>query len=245
MNYIGDPEYQTEHWEYQQLPDNCAVVAQTGILTQFGIDISQEEATYIAFENGWYTPGFGTSLEDLGKILESAGVPVHHVESATMFDLASELQKGNRVLVGLNSSELWQQGQSAELWNWLIEVFGFDKPEFNPADHAICVTGIDTTDPKNPQVIINDPGHPDGGGASYPLDRFMDAWENSGFHYVATDYAPTGAWIPTFDIGEFLGIGTTLAVAAMTGDILLASEAGGIVDQLCRDVNWDQIIATV
>jgi hypothetical protein len=245
MNHIGDPDYQTDHWELQQLPDNCAVVAQTGILTQFGIDITQADATYIALENGWYEPGFGTSADDLGKILEASGVSVHHVDNASIFDLATELQEGHRVLVGVNSSELWQQGPEADFWNWVIEKFGFDKPQFDPADHAICVTGIDTSDPKNPEVIINDPGHPDGAGARYPLDRFVDAWENSGFHYVATDHSPAGATIPTFDIGDFLGIGTTLAVAALTGDVIAASQAGEFVDQLCNEVNWDRIIVNV
>ncbi len=245
MNYIGDPDYQTEHWEPQTANDTCAVVAQSTILSQFGVDISEEQAAYIATENGWYSPGFGTSQEDLGNILEACGVSVHHVHDASIFDLATEMQKGHRILVGLNSDELWDQGPQGEFWNWFIEKLGLDKAEFEPADHAVCVTGIDTTDPKNPCVILNDPGHPAGAGARYPLERFMDAWENSGFHYVATDVAPGESATPSFDIGDFLGLGTTLAVAAFTGDVLAASEAGHFVDELCDQVDWDSILRAV
>ena len=49
------------------------------------------------------------------------------------------------------------------------------------------MTGFDVSDPDNPMVIVNDPGHPDGQGHAYPLDRFMDAWENSNFIMTATD----------------------------------------------------------
>ena len=49
------------------------------------------------------------------------------------------------------------------------------------------MTGFDVSDPDHPMVIVNDPGSPDGQGAAYPLDRFMDAWENSNFHMTATD----------------------------------------------------------
>jgi hypothetical protein len=245
MNYIGDPEFQTDYWEHQGLNDNCALVAQTSILDQFGVDLTQEEACYIAYENGWYNPGFGTSPEDMGNLLEAAGVPVHNVQNATILDLAHELQQGHRVIVGVNSSELWEQGHQADFWNWIKEAFGLDTPQFNPADHAICVTGIDMNDPSNPQIIINDSGVADGAGKSYPLDQFADAWQNSDFRYVATDVAPPSGVIPDFDIGSFLGIGTTLVVAEATGDIILASQAGEFVHTLCNEIDWDQIIAAV
>lgn len=68
MNYIGDPDFQNNYWEMQDLPDNCAVAAQTSIINQFlDDDVSLEESTYVAFSNGWYQPGFGTSVEDSGK----------------------------------------------------------------------------------------------------------------------------------------------------------------------------------
>ncbi len=246
MNYIGDPDFQTDYWQPQDMQDNCAVAAQTSIINQFvNGTVSLEDSTYVAFSNGWYHPGFGTSMEDSGNLLEAYGISTHQVDNASVFDLATELQHGHRVIVGVNSNELWEQGPMQELWNWVIEKFGFDKAEFNPADHAITVTGIDTSDPANPQVIINDSGHPDGAAVHYPLDRFMDAWENSGFHYIATDFAPKQAVPPSFDVGDFLGLGTTLAVAAYTGDLVLAAETGRFVNNLCDQTDWDQLLAAI
>jgi hypothetical protein len=60
----------------------------------------------------------------------------------------------------------------------------------NAPDHAIVVSGIDFSDLNNPQVIVNDPGLPDGGGMQYPLKHFLEAWNDSNCAYVATDNAP-------------------------------------------------------
>jgi hypothetical protein len=41
------------------------------------------------------------------------------------------------------------------------------------------VIGIDRSDPDNPMVILNVPGHPGGCGAMIPLEEFEDAWQDS------------------------------------------------------------------
>lgn len=243
--FIGDPDYQQLHWEHQNLPDNCAIVAQSSILSQFGIDVTMDEATYVAAANGWYVPGIGTSPNDLGSVLEAYGVPTHSVEDASIEQMASELQQGHRVLVGVNSDELWDQGPMAEFWNWFKEAFGFDNSSFSPADHAVAVTGIDLSDINNPQVILNDPGHPDGAGQPYPLDRFMDAWENSDFHYTSTSIAPTGTGPLEFDIAQFLGWGTSVAGVAFGLDPITANAAGDLVNSLVSSTDWDAVLASI
>jgi hypothetical protein len=148
-----------------------------------------------------------------------------------------ELQNGHGVIVGVNSGELWDTGLLGELKNFLIEAFGLDSSAFIGADHAVTVTGIDVSDPGNPMVILNDSGDPYGAGASYPLDKFMDAWEHSDFYYTATDVAiPDHATANSlnFDIGDFLGIGTTL----LTGDVV----TGTIVHDISDQINWDEIL---
>lgn len=247
MHYIGDPDAQTGYWQHQDLHDNCAVVAQTSIINQY-LDhpISQEEATYVAYTNGWYNPGSGTPAEDVGNLFSAYDIPHHSVDHASAFDLASELQQGHRVVVGVNSSELWEEhGPMHDLWNWIIEAFGFNPAQFNPADHAISVTGIDRSDPLHPKVIINDSGVPDGAGKAYPLDQFMEAWKGSDFHYVATNDAPHGTHELPFDLGEMLGIGTTLAATALGADAMTAAQAGELVTTLSHEINWDEILTAV
>ena len=247
MHYIGDPEHQTPDWQFQEHPDNCAVAAQASIINQFHPDhpLTIDDADYIAFANGWYHPGGGTAPEDVGKLFDVFDIPHHQVDHASLDQLVSELQAGHRIIVGVNSAELWNEGPLSEFWNWLIKEFGLDTAHFNPADHAVCVTGINVSDPAHPTVVLNDSGTPDGAGIEYPLDRFMDAWQNSDFHYIATNAAPPDGVVPDFDLGTFLGIGTTLVSAANGVDLATAAEAGAFVSDIYRHVNWDQILASV
>lgn len=185
---LGVPNAQADFWEQQEFADNCEPTAESFIIKQFGYDnISTNDFAYISQANGWYSPGGGTDPEHLGDMMELFGIDNHTISNATIQDLASEIANGHGVIVGIRSDQLWDQGPLQELWNWLADIFGFDNPVDSPADHAVCVTGIDMSDPDKPMVILNDPGHPDGQGAAYPLDRFMDAWENSNFVMNATD----------------------------------------------------------
>lgn len=165
-------------WELQDTPFTCAVVSQQMILREFGMDVSESELVYNATANGWLTEG-GTSIYDMGNLLEAHGVPTHTNFIGDLDSLVWELSHGHKVIAAVDSGELW----------------GTDFPFsdfFDPsgADHAIVVSGVNLSDPENPMVVINDPGHPDGAGREYPLHDFLDAWEDSGRSYVATDSAP-------------------------------------------------------
>lgn len=185
---LGVPNAQADFWDMQEFVDNCEPTAESFIIKQFGYDnISTNDFAYISNANGWYQPGGGTNPEHLGDMMDIFGIDNHTVSNATIQDLASEIANGHGVIVGVRADQLWDQGPLQDLWNWLADIFGFDNPVDSPADHAVCVTGIDMSDPDNPMVILNDPGHPNGQGAAYPLDRFMDAWENSNFVMNSTD----------------------------------------------------------
>ena len=186
---IGTPEAQADFSEIQIFPDNCAVCAETSIINQFlpELNLDQESAAYISASNGWYVPGEGTSPDVVGNLMEHFGIETHTVTNASVEQLALELQQGHGVVVGVRSGELWESGPQADFKDAICEIFGLDNSAYQPADHAITVTGIDVSDPDNPMVIINDSGVPNGAGASYPLDKFLDAWANSDFQYTATN----------------------------------------------------------
>ncbi len=190
-DYTIQPDH-TPEWELQPTDDTCAVVSEMSIINQFGHDLSIEDAAYISSSNGWYMPGEGTSTAHIGNMMDLYNIPNHTVTNASIADLAAELQAGHGVIVGVNSEELWSSGPLEEMWLSIKSALGLDTSLIAPADHAIVVTGIDLSDPNNPQVIINDSGHPDGEAACYPLDKFMDAWQNSDFYYTATDQAMPG-----------------------------------------------------
>ncbi len=164
----------------QQAMDTCAVKSQQIIMKTFGIDIPEDQLAMESYIKGYYAPGVGSNPDLVGQLLEDHGIGTHSANNASVYDLVTELAQGHKVIVGVDSSELWQP-------DWYDDVFGEE------ADHALLVTGIDTTDPENVKVIITDPGTGDV-AKEYPLEQFLDAWHDSNCFYVATDNpAPANA----------------------------------------------------
>ncbi len=175
---------------YQGYSDTCAIRSQEIILRDFGINLSQDELIQMAQDNGWYTAGGGTPMADVGNLLELNGIPVTHNDGGNVFQLVSELSQGHKVIVGVDSKELW--GNNG-IWDDIKEYFGYESP-----DHAVIVSGIDTSDPNNIKVVLTDPGTGDV-AKSYSLEEFMNAWSDSNCHYVATE-SPVPD-LPNFDYG--------------------------------------------
>ena len=178
---IGRPDVQATAWEYQKLDDNCAPTAEGSIIKQFGYDLTQEDFAYISKANGWYQPGEGTSIEDIGKMMDAFGIGNHTVENAGIADLMGEVMQGHGIIVPIRSGQLWEEGPMNDLLNFVAKKLGFDNAELMPADHALCVTGFDFNDPANPKVILNDSGVSDGNSIDYPLAKFHDAWGNGNY----------------------------------------------------------------
>ncbi len=235
--YIGDPAAQMDDWIMQD-SDNCAVAAETSIINHFtGDHLSLQDASYISIAHGWYQEGCGTDPSEIGNLMDLSGIPNHSVIDGNMDQLARELQQGHGVIVGVNSAELWDEGILNSIKQFFLDAFGLD--DINPADHAVVVTGIDISDPDHPMVIINDSGMPNGAAVRYPLDQFQDAWENSGFYYTATDDPMPNASHASpdtlgFDVGGFLGLGTTL----FTGSPV----AGEMVNMVADEIDWDALL---
>lgn len=191
--HFGTPGHDSAFWEGQQsYADTCAVRCQEYILQQFtGVDFPEKLLVDEAKEHGWYAPGHGTSMQDVGNLLELHGVAVNRYTEANVFHLANELAQGHKVIIGVDSSKLWGHNSTMDgMLDTIRGHFGLG----GGADHAVVVSGIDTTDPHHVKVIISDPG--DGKSvASYPLEQFLHAWEGSHFFMVATQ-EPAPAHLP-------------------------------------------------
>lgn len=185
---IGDPVQDAGFFPGQQsYPDTCAIRCQEMILEEFtGLDIPEEALVQTAQQHGWYAPGGGTSPADVGNLLELNGIPVTRYEDATIMNLSAELAQGHKVIIGVDSGDLW--GEDTDIGQEIQELLGAQT-----ADHAVVVTGIDTRDPENVRVLLSDPGTGQA-VASYPVDQFMEAWQGSDFFMVATQQpAPSSA----------------------------------------------------
>lgn len=154
----------------QLFDDTCAIKSQEIVLNAAGIQISEEQLRFEAIEHGWYTPGNGTPLNAVGELLELHGLHVQPFTHASLYNLASELAKGNPVIVGVDSGELWHPGEDENFEDENIGLL---------PDHALIVSGIEFNDDFSSGVVnVIDPGtgeycHP------YDLDQFLDAWGDS------------------------------------------------------------------
>jgi len=173
----GEPTEAMDHWELQNRPDTCAVVAQMMVVEELtGKNLSQDDVVRIAENAGVYVEGMGTPQELLGEVIEAYGLETETINDASVSDIESHLNKGEKMIVAVRADDYWNP-EAGSMDEQLYKSLGLPDPG---ANHCVQVIGIDRSDPKHPQVIVNDPGHPDGRGMTIPMDQFEDAWANSG-----------------------------------------------------------------
>ena len=193
---------------YQGLENSCAIHAQYQVLKDFGYDGTVDDLKQEAIDNGWYNPDAGTNLCDVGKLLEQHGVACDMYADCNAFNLVNELAQGKRVIVSVDSGELWADSPLNKLFESIEDAVGV-----SGADHAVVVSGLDMSDPDNPMVTLTDSGS--GHAAiSYPLDQFTDAWRDGNCTMWVTREAPPCATCPemeNFDytLGHVECIGTS------------------------------------
>lgn len=165
---------------YQYYPDTCAFQSQAIILREYGFDVKQEDLMQIAKEQGWYVEGYGTPEDKVGKLLEYYGLDTSITEGNNIFNLANELAQGHRILVTVDSGELWSPGFGEKMEDLLIG---------EQADHALLVVGVDTSNPSDVKVIVTDPGN---GNTQYAYSEkdFMNAWKDSNCFMASTNESP-------------------------------------------------------
>ena len=166
----------------QSYSDTCAIKSQQLILERFGKYISEDQLVQQAYDNGWYRPGYGTSVSDMGEILRENGVPCTNYSNCNIAHVVSALADGKQIMMAVDSGELWESSYLGKL----LEKIEDRMPLIGGADHALLVTGVDASDPSDVKVIVTDPGS----GAlnkPYPLKQFIEAAEDSRFFMTVTD----------------------------------------------------------
>lgn len=170
----GTPETSMELWECQGNTERCALYSQMFVIEELtGQDIDIDELAQLATENGWFDEESGTPMLNMNKVLDYYGVESEMTFHNTIDDLKECLDNGGKVIVAVDSGEIW--------FNEQHNIFS----PMDGADHAVEVIGIDYTDPDNPMVILNDSGTPHGCGEMVPLAQFENAWADSDGQMVA------------------------------------------------------------
>ena len=193
---------------YQGSTNECAIYAQWNVLRDYGVNIDEKHLVEQAKAHGWFTDEGGTPLQDVGKLLELNGVQCDMIVDGNRYNLINELAQGKRVIVTVDSSELWRENTVlAKLWEGVKDIFGSGE------DHALVVSGIDTSDPNNVQVVLTDSGtgHRT---ISYPIDQFEDAWADGGCKMIVTRNPPP----PTLHLPSMMNFDYDLGHIPMIGD---------------------------
>lgn len=175
----GNPFEDADCWQQQEGSNSCAVVAQISVYESItGTEISEADACRIAEENGWYDPASGTIPENVGKFLEYCGIPIQQRYEATLVDIADALERGDKVVVGLDANEIWFPLRDPETGSPI---------EQSSAGHAVWVTGIDPEPDGSVKIILNDSGTPDGQRMVVDAEDFLNAWEDYSNFLVVAD----------------------------------------------------------
>lgn len=174
----GLPDQEASFWRYQQGRKTCAVVAQVSVYQALtGESISERKAARFANQQGWFSYKTGTPLRHVGKILNSLGIATDRHKNATIDDLIGALDRGDKPIVGLDGSEIWNPQRD----------FIGQPIEQPDQGHAVWVTGVDREVDGSIKIIINDSGDPYGKMKTVDYVDFQNAWSDYGFHITIAD----------------------------------------------------------
>lgn len=168
----GTPEKDMENWHRQVERNSCNISAQKMVAEQLlDREFPEEKLIDFAKEQGWYRSEAGTSVSHSGDILEALGLQVEREWGQTLSDLAEDLQRGRKIICGVNSMIL-------------------DNPNYaeipgQRANHVVEVIGIEVTLADEVEVILNDSGVDGGRGRRVSADTFVKAW-NTGRNFAVT-----------------------------------------------------------
>lgn len=149
----------------------CDIRCEGYALRKLGIDISDDQLEQESRENEWLTD-FGTRLVDIGKLCELHGAKVSRQLESTLDDILEAVQKEIIIIVSVDEGELVGNLEYEEME---------DRTIGKCPNHVVIVAGYDE---QKLELIIIDPNTPQFSD-SYPLDRFMDAWDDSNNYMVS------------------------------------------------------------
>lgn len=140
-------------------------------MKDYGFTGTADDVVQDAFIRDWYDPVNGTSPEHMSSALEAFGVKCDVYENGNIYDLLAAVKDGKKVIVSVDSGELWADNKISKVAEWFEDVFGGNRG----ADHALVVSGFDNSDPKHPTVVLTDTGTGQA-AVSYPVKQFANAW---------------------------------------------------------------------
>jgi Ca2+-binding RTX toxin-like protein len=187
VNTWGDPNADAPYWREQKGAVSCAVVAQASVYQSItGEFISEQNACKIAIAKGWFSRREGTSVENVGNLLNYLDITTYKAYNATLDDIKTALANGEKLIVGLDPYEIWYPIQDES---------GNSIEQFDLIGHAVWVTGVEQAADGSYQIILNDSGTPNGQHFSVSYEDFENAWGDYGHYLLVADHPITSGWL--------------------------------------------------
>ena len=158
----------------QNTVDNlCAVRCEGYALRTLGIDVSDTELEKEAESQGLLETD-GTALYSIGQLSAKYGLFVSRKYDCTIKDITKSLKYGDIIIAIIDSTELILKPEESRI---VDQLYG------GIPNHAIIIKSIDVD--KNSITLLN-PGDSND-ERLYPLDRFIDAWNDSSNYLVISN----------------------------------------------------------
>jgi hypothetical protein len=137
-----------------------------------GIEVSTEELLKEAIARGWYNEGI--LPEHLGKALSLYDIAYHINENGTTADIMRELVYGRKMIVALDMSKFLSNDIRflgtgiANVKETISDMLGM-----RTCDQAVWITDVDSSDPNDIKIVINDTTV---AGTSEKIYSLSDSW---------------------------------------------------------------------
>jgi hypothetical protein len=196
---FGDPSATAKWWRHQQY-DDCVLMSTADVVGQMTGEEPSERAVIALAQSTPSTThpgsiyvkpvdkknpnsGMGTSVLDIPTLLARYGVDAKATDADNaarsgiptgMAALEQFLGDGRKVIVSVNAEMIWHKPVEEK-----------DRDGKPRSDHAVVVTGVDTT---NGVVHLNDSGTVKGRDEQIPMELFARSWATGhNFMVVTTD----------------------------------------------------------
>lgn len=142
--------------------DNLCVIKCEGIaMRHFGIEVTEEQLLAESEKQGWLKPD-GVALHNVGNLSGARGLSISHRYECTLDDIRASLSADNVVIAAVDSFVLAENSGRP---------MGNDSA--SGTNHVVVVDTV-----TEECVIVVDPATPAERDV-YPLEVFLDAWEDS------------------------------------------------------------------
>lgn len=176
--FIGEADSKAKYFNPQGDEPSCAIRAEESVIEEtLNVDVNGSLLDEVATNQGWYNTETGIEFQNLGNLLEKFGIEIERGTDYRFDQLIEALNSNEKVIVGLNASEI-RTPQYDSVGNSINQEF---------VGHAVKVTGIGESESGDIYVIVSDSAFENGQANAILLKDFMNAWDDTNNLTVITN----------------------------------------------------------